>query len=647
MPAAAAAGSFLNTTSGLNQAGLLVADPATASLTVEPPPAFSKAFAPNPVFAGELSTLTFTIDNSAGSLAVTDLDFTDTLPGSVEVATPPSESTTCTGGTLTAAAGSGIITYTGGSVAAGATCEVVVDVTSAIEGVFANTSGDLTSSSGNSGTANDTLTVDAGDADLELVKTGRFEPVVAGGYQLYELTVTNLGPALATGVELTDVLPVGVSLVLAEPLPDCGEAAGIVTCDLGDLAKDASATVTMQVFVEPVEAPVLLENAATVTADNTDPDLDNNDVMVPTDVVLYQGVAALADVDTSGSPEVAATVPGSVEVVVKDIATLAVLHQTEVFPAGWAPAGLATVPGLSGGLDALAVMAVETATGDAEVRVVAGLDGTPISTAVLLPGHMPVAMTVIPDDGLGTPLIAVLAQRLADKVARVLLFDAANGVPSERVNFGLRWPIDVAAVSDFGTDGRAELAVLTVQPANGDRRLLVKELTGALLSVKNQPFSLYPVALARVANCCGMAADEVTALGYDNPTDRSRGITSDADGLAVISDAEFGVKGQPIAVESIATFGDSSADELAVLFRHVTDRAAVKIRDAMSGFNLFQRGFGPAGDSMPLGLAIVPNAGDTVADEVAVLWVNTVTGVVQITVRDSATESLIRHVPIP
>ena len=159
VPISATAGTFPNTTSELFQSGLAVADPATADLTIEPPPAFSKTFAPNPIFPGGVSTLTFTIDNTASTFAATSLDFTDNLPAGVVIATPPAASVTCTGGTLTAAAGSGVVSYTGGTVSAGASCTVTVDVTGSGVGFFVNTSGDLTSSSGNSGTASDTLQI--------------------------------------------------------------------------------------------------------------------------------------------------------------------------------------------------------------------------------------------------------------------------------------------------------------------------------------------------------------------------------------------------------------------------------------------------------------------------------------------------------
>lgn len=95
-----------------------------------------------------MSTLTFTVDNTSVAVGVSALDFTDNLPAGMEVAATPNASTTCTGGTLTAVAGTGSVTYTGGSIGAGATCTVDVDVTATAAGSLVNTTGNLTSSLG-------------------------------------------------------------------------------------------------------------------------------------------------------------------------------------------------------------------------------------------------------------------------------------------------------------------------------------------------------------------------------------------------------------------------------------------------------------------------------------------------------------------
>ena len=71
---------------------------------------------------------------------------------------PANASTTCSGGTLTAVEGTGVVIYSGGSIAKGGDpCTVEVDVMSFVAAVYENTTGDLTSSLGNSGPASATL----------------------------------------------------------------------------------------------------------------------------------------------------------------------------------------------------------------------------------------------------------------------------------------------------------------------------------------------------------------------------------------------------------------------------------------------------------------------------------------------------------
>lgn len=215
------------------------------------PPIFNKVFAPDPIAMGAISTLTFTIDNTGSAIAVTGLDFTDNLPAGVIVATPANASTTCTGGTLTATAGTGVITYTGGTAAAGSTCTVSVDVTASASGTYMNTTNNLTSSSGNSGAANDTLSV---INTLGIGKTFTDDPVSAGDTVTLEFTITN-GDLIndATGIAFTDDLSTTLAGLVATGLPlndICGAGSQIAGTNLlsftgGTLAAGTSCTFTV------------------------------------------------------------------------------------------------------------------------------------------------------------------------------------------------------------------------------------------------------------------------------------------------------------------------------------------------------------------------------------------------------------------
>ena len=210
VPGNAAAGTFLNTTSDLFSSGLTAANPATASLTVEPAPAFSKTFSPDSIGAGGTSTLTLTIDNTSSAIDANNLDFTDNLPAGIVIANPPNVSTTCTGGTVTAAAGAGTVGYTGGTAGAGSSCTVRVDVTGNTEGVYVNTTGNLTSSLGNSGTATDTLTVNPPPGFSQNFHPN---PISPGGVSILTFTIDNSNSTLdANNILFTDNLPSGVEM---------------------------------------------------------------------------------------------------------------------------------------------------------------------------------------------------------------------------------------------------------------------------------------------------------------------------------------------------------------------------------------------------------------------------------------------------
>jgi len=192
--------SFVNDDSDENPYNFTVSGTATAV------PVFTQAFAPDTIVIGGTSTVTFTIDNSANGSAATSLDFTDNLPSNVTVASPANASTTCTGGTITAVSSSGVISYTGGTVGAGATCTVDADVTASSDGAYVNTTGDLTSSLGNSGTSADTLTVSSPEIDVQRPAgtsiadggTDSQGSVISGVQQTLTYTIENTGTATLT-----------------------------------------------------------------------------------------------------------------------------------------------------------------------------------------------------------------------------------------------------------------------------------------------------------------------------------------------------------------------------------------------------------------------------------------------------------------
>ena len=121
------------------------------------------------------------------------------------------------------------------------------------------------------------------ETDLSITKTDLPDPVVAGTNLTYTLTVTNNGPSDATGVVATDTLPAGVTLVSATPSQG---SCTLTTCNLGNLASGASATVTIVVNVASSTAcGSTLTNSVSVTGNETDPNAANNTATANTAVI--------------------------------------------------------------------------------------------------------------------------------------------------------------------------------------------------------------------------------------------------------------------------------------------------------------------------------------------------------------------------
>ena len=270
VPAAATAGTFPNTTSDLFSNGVSVTEPATADLIIEPPPGFAKVFAPAGIGVGLGSTLTFTIDNTVNTLTAGSLDFTDNLPAGMQVASAPNASTTCTGGTITAVAGTSAVSYSGGSVAGGATCTLSVDVTATAVGPLTNASGDLTSDMGNSGPASATLTVVPQPGFSKA-----FSPTGIGinGISTLTFTIDNTASALAaTALDFTDSLPAGME-VAATPNASTTCTGGTVTAVAGSTVVSysggtvaASSSCTLSVDVTGTAVGALMNTSGNLTS---------------------------------------------------------------------------------------------------------------------------------------------------------------------------------------------------------------------------------------------------------------------------------------------------------------------------------------------------------------------------------------------
>ncbi len=108
-------------------------------------------------------------------------------------------------------------------------------------------------------------------AELNVTKSVAPTSVAAGGTLTYTIAVANHSATNATNVLVTDALPANATFLSADT--GCTQSAGVVTCDLGNLAAGASATVTVVVAAGP-QGPVC--NSATVIGELSDVIVTNN-----------------------------------------------------------------------------------------------------------------------------------------------------------------------------------------------------------------------------------------------------------------------------------------------------------------------------------------------------------------------------------
>ena len=135
---------------------------------------------------------------------------------------------------------------------------------------------------GHTGTSNPFESVLQNDLSITMVDSP--DPVSLGANVSYVLTVANTGPASATGVIVSNVLPANCAFVSATSSQGtCSQSGGIVTCNLGSIPGGANATVTI------VGLPTTLgvmTNSATVSRAEADPYLVNNVAVATTAVIL-------------------------------------------------------------------------------------------------------------------------------------------------------------------------------------------------------------------------------------------------------------------------------------------------------------------------------------------------------------------------
>jgi uncharacterized repeat protein (TIGR01451 family) len=244
---------------------------------------------------GQTITYTITVANNGPDTA-TGVTLQDVLPAGVSY-----QSSSATEGSYDLATS----TWTVGTVAVGATQTLTITVLVVSPNPASNTASISHSDQFDPNTANnsDTASTSPQQADLELTKTVNDSTPNVGGTVTFTVTLTNNGPATATGVEVTDLLPAGLTFVSAAPSQGSySNTTGVWI--VGTVAVATTPTLQIQATVASPNAQI---NTTTITAaDQFDPDPGNNTASVT--VTPQQADLALTKTVNDATPNVGDTV---------------------------------------------------------------------------------------------------------------------------------------------------------------------------------------------------------------------------------------------------------------------------------------------------------------------------------------------------
>jgi uncharacterized repeat protein (TIGR01451 family) len=229
------AGHYSNTTSGVSstQTGGAGTVSNTEILDVLASPTISKAFVPSAIPVNGASTLTITITNP-NAIALSGLDFLDTLPVGLVVAPAPNSTSTCGDVFVPAPGDLSLNLNASGIIAANATCEVTVDVTSATAGNYPNTSGGVSSTeTGAAGTGSNTAILNVVNKPT-IAKSFLPTSVPVGSPSTLTLVITNPNSIGLTDLDFTDTFP--ANLVVATTPNFSNTCGGTLAPVAGDIA---------------------------------------------------------------------------------------------------------------------------------------------------------------------------------------------------------------------------------------------------------------------------------------------------------------------------------------------------------------------------------------------------------------------------
>ena len=560
-----AVGSHANRTESVTSAlGTSAAAEATLTVDAADAPGFTKAFSPATVAPGEISRLTFTIDNSDNQIAVGELTFTDSFPDGLVVADPPNVMTTC-GGALAPAAGTTSLAFSGGTVATGATCTVSVDVRAVISGPLMNTSGELSSDLPVT-TPGASATLMVNEVPLSVSMSFGPSAINQGGVSRLTYGLGNSAVVAATSVVLSDTLP---AEIVVAPSPNAS-----TTCAGGTLTVATDGT-----SIEYSGGRVDAETTCTITVDvisAVSGRYANSTETVTSSLGTSAAAEAMLTVNAAGAPNFAkafspATVaPGGLSTLTFTIDNsnnqIAVgdLTFADSFPDGMIVAGIPNASTTCGGRFAPA--AGDTSLAFSGGRVASG--GT-CTLAVEVQALRSGALTNTADD-----LTSDLSVTTLGASATLMVHEAPLSVsmafgPSaidqggvSRLTYGLGNSAAVAAMSISLSDTLPAGILVSSEP-NASTTCIGGTLTAA---AGDDTITYIGGSLASGGNC--MIAVDVTSRAVDSHANGTESVTSSL-GTSTVASATLMVEAAdaPIFTKAFSPTTINQGEEAEIVFR--------------------------------------------------------------------------------
>ena len=204
------------------------------------------------------SNLTYSVSvTNYGPSTAANVLVTDTLPAnSVFLSSTASQGTVAVNGS--------VLTWRIPSLAKDAHASLSFALLPSVPGLITNTAV-VSSSTSDLNPEDDidinVLTVQSPTADLAIDLVGAPNPVISGNNVTYSITVTNLGPATAPAVQVTDILPPATTFVSASPAGYVLSGNILTFTNLGDLGSGTQ--VSAQIVVTTIGGGTITNTAST------------------------------------------------------------------------------------------------------------------------------------------------------------------------------------------------------------------------------------------------------------------------------------------------------------------------------------------------------------------------------------------------